>query len=175
MENFNLNQSIEILERTPQVLDHLLSGLSDEWIFTNEGADTWSPYDIVGHLIHGEKTDWMTRLEIILSDSENRTFAPFDRFAQFEDSKGKSLAELLSTFKTLRMENLVRLKALNLSSDLNDQQGIHPAFGSVTLSELLSTWVVHDLNHINQITRVLAHRYQSDVGPWKAYLKVLSI
>lgn len=175
MEHFNLNHSLEILERTPQVLEQMLSGLSDEWIHSNEGSDTWSPYDIVGHLIHGEKTDWMTRLEIILSDEEDKTFTPFDRFAQFEESKGKSLADLLKTFTSLRIENLKRLQALNLSQEVLDHRGIHPAFGPVTLSELLSTWVVHDLNHINQITRVMAHRYRSDVGPWKAYLKVLSI
>ena len=175
MEHFNLKHSLEILERTPHVLEQMLSGLSDEWIHTKEGSDTWSPYDIVGHLIHGEKTDWMTRLDIILSDKEDKSFAPFDRFAQYEESKGKSAGELLITFRSLRSENLKRLKRLHLGPDVFECQGIHPAFGPVTLSELLSTWVVHDLNHIHQITRVMARRYQSDVGPWKAYLKILSI
>jgi uncharacterized damage-inducible protein DinB len=170
---FDLKKSIEILERTPAVVAGMLQGLSKEWTSRNEGGDTWSPYDIVGHLIHGEKTDWVPRLQIILSDSSDKRFQPFDRFAQARDSKDKTLSQLLEEFKSLREQNLQVLRSLDLSGEDLSRQGIHPAFGKVSLSQLLATWVVHDLNHIAQIARVLASQYRSDVGPWVAYLHVL--
>jgi uncharacterized damage-inducible protein DinB len=173
MAQFDLDQSIEILERTPAVITAMLEGLSEEWVTRNEGADTWSPYDIVGHLIHGENTDWITRMNIILSDAPDKRFVPFDRFAQFEESKGKSLTQLLDTFRLLRDQNLQCLRSCRLSGEDFSKQGIHPEFGTVTLSQLLATWVVHDLNHIAQIARVMARQYGSEVGPWVAYLRIL--
>ena len=170
---FNLDKAIEILERTPLVVETMLKGISDEWIHASEGGETWSPYDIVGHYIHGEKTDWLPRMEIILSDKSQKKFESFDRFAQLKDSKGKSLQQLLDGFKALRKENVKKLRAKNLRAKDLLKKGIHPAFGEVTLAELLSTWVVHDLNHIAQIARVMAKQYQSETGPWKQYLKIL--
>lgn len=170
---FNLNKSIEILECTPNVLATFLNGLSDEWILTNEGEDTWSPYDVIGHLIHGEKTDWLVRVNLILSDNQNKTFAPFDRFAQFEESKGKTISALLKEFQELRGNNLSELKSKNITSDDLNKIGIHPTFGNVTLEQLLSTWVAHDLGHIAQIARVMAKQYKDEVGPWREFLPVL--
>lgn len=170
---FSLEKSLEILERTPAVLTLLLQQLDAEWTSNNEGGDTWSPYDIIGHLIHGEKTDWMPRAEIILSGKPERNFVPFDRFAQFEASKGKSLQQLLLEFEALRSENLQRLRSKNLTGQDFEKTGIHPAFGEVTLSQLLATWAVHDLNHISQISRVMAKQYIEAVGPWVAYLGIL--
>lgn len=170
---FNLTQSIEILERTPNVLQTLLQDLSENWTNHTEGPDTWSPYDVIGHLIHGEKTDWIPRMEIILSGDQAKEFTRFDRFAQFENSKGKSLQELLDEFKMLRKENLQKLKSKNISETDLDKTGIHPAFGEVSLKQLLATWVVHDLNHIVQISRVMAKQYKVAVGPWIEYLGVL--
>ena len=171
--NFNLERSIEILQRTPLVLKFMLSGLSDEWTSTNEGSKTWSAYDVVGHLIHGELTDWIPRAELILSKGGSKKFTPFDRFAQFEVSKGKSLAELLKTFEELRQRNLRHLRDRNISDQDLEEKGIHPEFGDVTLSQLLATWVVHDLNHIAQISRVMAKQYKEAVGPWTVFLRVL--
>lgn len=170
---FDLNRSIEVLERTPLVIEHLLKGISEEWIFNNEGGKTWSPYDIVGHLVHGEKTDWVTRMEIILLDHDKK-FAPFDRFAQFNESKGKSLETLIAEFKTLRKKNIMKLRLKKIESFDLHKKGIHPAFGNVTLQQLLSTWVVHDLNHIAQIARVMAKQYKTEVGPWMEYLPILT-
>lgn len=170
---FNLNKSIEILERTPQVLTIFLNGLSDEWILNNEGEETWSPYDVIGHLIHGEKTDWLVRANLILSDEENKTFAPFDRFAQFEESRGKTISELLKEFQKLRENNLSELKSKNITSDDLRKTGIHPTFGNITLEQLLSTWVAHDLGHIAQIARVMAKQYKDEVGPWREFLPIL--
>lgn len=170
---FNLAKSIEILERTPQVLKTLLEGLSDEWIFNNEGEETWSPFDVLGHLIHGEKTDWIARMEIILSDKDDKTFTPFDRFAQFEESKGKTLLQMLKEFEDLRKRNLITLKSKNITSEDLTRKGMHPALGQVTLENLLSTWAVHDLGHIAQITRVMAKQYIDEVGPWREFLPIL--
>jgi hypothetical protein len=170
---FDLKKSIEVLERTPIVLEELLSGLSDEWIKNNEGPETWSPYDIIGHLIYGEKTDWVPRMEIILRDNADKSFEPFDRFAQFRESEGKALTQLLGEFKTLRKQNIERLRSVNLNEDDWKLEGKHPAFGQVTLQQLLSAWVVHDLNHISQITRVMAKQYKTEVGPWTEYLRIL--
>ena len=173
--NFTLLKSIEILERTPGVLIAMLQNLSPEWTSTSEGGDTWSVYDIVGHLIHGEKTDWIPRMEIILSDKPDKRFEPFDRFAQFEESKGKSLTELLDEFKRLRKKNIEHLRSKKLTEKNSEERGIHPAFGEITLSQLLSTWTVHDLNHIAQISRVMAKQYKAEVGPWVEYLKILQL
>jgi hypothetical protein len=170
---FSMERSLEVLERTPTVLNQLLSGLSPEWTHQNEGGDTWTAYDVIGHLIHGDKTDWLPRVELILSNNTNKKFATFDRFAQFENSKGKSLAELLQEFALLRKECTGQLRMLNISGDDLLKTGIHPHFGEVTLSQLLSTWVVHDLDHISQIARVMAKQYKQEVGPWIEYLKVL--
>jgi len=171
--NFSLSKSIEILERTPNVLTAMLQNLSAGWTFSNEGGETWNAYDIIGHLIHGEKTDWIPRMEIILSDKQDKTFVPFDRFAQFENSKGKSLAQLLDEFKTLRQQNMDLLHTKNLTEKDLEATGIHPAFGEVSLAQLLSAWTVHDLNHIAQISRVMAKHYKTDTGPWVEYLSIL--
>ena len=171
--HFNCAQSIEILQRTPAVLRSMLEGLSYEWISTNEGKETWSAYDVVGHLIHGELTDWMPRAEIILSETGSRRFTPFDRFAQFEVSGEKSMEELLNEFEQLRKKNIEQLRSKNITEEQMEEKGIHPDFGEVTLSQLLSTWVVHDLNHIAQIARVMAKQYKDAVGPWTAYLRIL--
>lgn len=168
-----VNDAVDILNRTPQILRNMLDGLPDQLVHANEGHETWSPFDVVGHLIHGEKTDWIPRLKICLSDSTNKTFHPFDRFAQYEDSKGKTLQALLTTFEQLRKENIATLKEMNLSTKDNERMAIHPSLGEITLGQLLTTWVVHDLNHISQLSRVLAHQYKDDVGLWKAYLKII--
>ena len=173
--NFSLSKSIEILERTPEVLNVMLQNLSNEWTSNNEGGETWSVYDIVGHLIHGELTDWTPRMEIILSEKTDKTFTPFDRFAQFEKSKGKTLIQLLDEFKSLRLENINLLKSKELTNRDLERTGVHPAFGEITLSQLISTWTVHDLNHIAQISRVMAKQYQAEVGPWAAYLRILQL
>ena len=170
---FTVDKSLEILERTPQVLITMLQNISSDWTSVNEGGDTWSVYDIIGHLIHGEKTDWIPRTEIILSENMNKAFTPFDRFAQLEDSKGKSLNLLLNEFKSLRESNVQLLRSKTITVEDLKQTGIHPAFGEVSLGQLLSTWVVHDLNHIAQVSRVMAKQYATEVGPWTAYLRIL--
>ncbi|NAY90344.1 DinB family protein [Muricauda sp. JGD-17] len=170
---FNLTESIQILGKTPYVISDILKDLPDTWIKTNEGGDTWSPYDIVGHLVHGEKTDWISRTLIILSEVTDKTFEPFDRFAQFKNSKGKTLDKLLNEFCQLRSENLQKLKAFKIDEQALMKTGVHPEFGPVTLKQLLSAWVVHDLGHINQITRVMAKNYKIEAGPWPKYLAVL--
>lgn len=171
---FDLNKSLEILKKTPSTLQTMIGGLSEDWTSTNEGGDTWSVYDVLGHLIHGEKTDWIPRLEIILSTSGDRRFKVFDRFAQFGDSKGKSLDDLLKEFGELRDNNLEILKSKRLNEEQLDRKGIHPEFGEVTARQLLSTWVVHDLNHFSQISRVMAYQYKTEVGPWVKYLGLLN-
>ncbi len=171
--NFSVDKSMEILERTPATLNALLRGISDDWISNNEGPETWSPYDIIGHLIHGEKTDWIPRMEIILSGSGEKRFEKFDRFAQFEASKGKTSDALLDEFIALREKNLLLLSSKYLQEDDLAKTGIHPAFGEVTLAQLLATWAVHDLNHIAQISRVMAVQYKASVGPWVEYLGIL--
>ena len=170
---FKLEQAIAVLERTPATLNSLLRDLSEQWLVQNEGPDTWSPYDVMGHLIHGDETDWIPRAKIILEHGEGRTFEPFDRVAMFEESKGKSIVELLDTFAQLRGENVRELRSMNLTSELLDKRGRHPEFGVVTLRQLLSTWVVHDLGHIRQVVRVMSKQYGEAVGPWKAYLSIL--
>ena len=170
---FEIDKAIEILERTPLAIETLLKGISEEWLKNNEGENTWSPYTIVGHLIHGEKTDWIPRATIMLSDSQNKTFEPFDRFAQMRENQDKSIDELLAEFKHLRKENLQELKSLQINNSKLSSKGIHPELGEVSLQELLSTWVVHDLGHISQITRVMAKQYKNEVGAWEAYLGIL--
>ena len=168
---FDLDECLELLERTPQVLRELVGGLPAKW--TQEGGASWSPYDVLGHLIHGEKTDWVPRAEIIMGPGPDRHFVPFDRRAQFQESEGHSLEDLLEEFGERRRASLDRLRAMHLSSDDFDRLGIHPDFGPVTLRQLLATWVVHDLDHIVQISRVMARQLTSEVGPWRAYLRVL--
>ena len=170
---FQLEQATNILRRTPDTLNSLLRGVPAEWTIGNEGGDTWSPYDILGHLIHGEETDWLPRAKIILRLGESRAFEPFDRFAQFEKSRGKSADELLDKFEALRTENLAALRQMNITPDQLEFRGTHPELGSVTLRELLATWAVHDLSHIAQATRVMCKQYSEAVGPWKQYLPIL--
>jgi uncharacterized damage-inducible protein DinB len=173
MSNFSLEKTFEILHQTPETLISLLRNLSSDWIHASEGNNTWSPFDVVGHLIHGEKTDWIPRLKIILFN-DDKTFLPFDRFAQFEHSKGKTIDQLLLEFKTLRKENLKYLTSLGLSDSDFCKEGIHPEFGTVTIKQLLATWATHDLGHIAQISRVLAKHYKKEVGPWTAYISILN-
>ncbi|MGA9508335.1 MAG: DinB family protein [Candidatus Sulfotelmatobacter sp.] len=173
LTEFNLAEATAVLARTPATVDAMLRGLPDKWVRCTEGKDTWSAFDIVGHLIAGERTDWMPRVRIILQDGETRAFDPFDRFAQSKESEGKSLEELLDEFTRLRSENLIALRELNLQKEDFTRQGRHPALGMVTLSELLATWAVHDLTHLHQLSRVMAHQYRDMVGPWSAYLGVL--
>lgn len=172
--NFTLDKSIEILSRTPAVLEALLKNLPEHWHAVDEGENTFSAYDVVGHLIHGEKTDWMARAEIVLQNDSSQEFEPYDRFAQFENSKGKTLEMLLGEFARLREKNLIALKALNITDEDLEKKARHPHLGIVTLRELLATWTAHDLSHIGQITRVMAKHYSEDVGPWKEYLPILT-
>jgi hypothetical protein len=169
----DLERGVEILERTPRVLREMLSGLSPEWVDATEGPETWSPYDIVGHLIHGERTDWIPRAKIILAQGPDLRFIPFDRFAQFRESEGKTLADLLDEFEQLRAASVAALNEWQLSDDQLSLEGVHPAFGAVTLRQLLATWVAHDLGHIAQTARVLAKQYRDAVGPWREYLPVM--
>lgn len=171
---FSITSALQILERTPAVLETMLNNLQDEWTLGNEGENTWSAFDIIGHFIHGEKTDWIPRMHIILNDNAEKRFTPFDRFAQFTDSSGKSLEELLHEFKTLRVQNIAQLNSIEFTDELLNKTGIHPTFGSVTLKQLLAAWVVHDLTHIYQISRVMAKQYEAEVGPWKQFLGVLN-
>lgn len=170
---FSLDDALPILRCTPTLLRTWLSELPDSWTRATEGPDTWSPFDIVGHLIHGERTDWIARTEILLAHGETRPFTPFDRFAQFEASRGKTLPELLDTFAGLRAANLIRLESLGITTEDLDRRGRHPELGSCTLAELLATWVAHDLSHIAQIARVMGRQYTAAVGPWRAYLPML--
>ena len=169
---FNLNRSLEILSSTPGVLQHLLSGLSDEWLYSNEGENTWSPHTVIGHLIYADETNWIPRARKILSDVDNR-FVPFNRAAQFELYNDKSIGDLLTRFSEVRRNSLKELSTIDINERTLSRKGIHPDFGEVTLSQLLSTWTVHDLDHVNQISRVLAKQYDDAVGPWKSFLGVL--
>ncbi|MCU1302770.1 MAG: hypothetical protein JWQ87_3054 [Candidatus Sulfotelmatobacter sp.] len=177
---FSLPDAIAVLTRTPAALDALLRGMPDIWARGNEGSsnerdgkDTWNAFDILGHLIVGERTDWMPRARIILEHAESRPFDPFDRFAQEKESQGKSLDQLLDEFARLRKENVSALDGLNLQPEDLARRGKHPELGVVTLSQLLATWAVHDLTHVHQLSRVMAHQYRQAVGPWSAYLGVL--
>jgi uncharacterized damage-inducible protein DinB len=171
---FDLADSLAVLERTPTVLREMLHDLPDAWTRGNEGPDTWSPYDIVGHLVHGEMTDWIPRARIVLEHGETRPFDPFDRFAQFEESKGKSLEQLLEEFAALRKRSLATLEEWSLTEEQLALTGTHPDLGRVTLSQLLATWTAHDLAHLRQIARVMARQYAVAVGPWREYMPVMS-
>jgi hypothetical protein len=170
---FELEKAVEILSNTPATVESLLGNLSDEWTASKNSADEWSAFDVVGHYIHGEETDWIPRAEIILRQGENLAFEPFDRFAQFKKSKGKTLGELLETFAELRKQNLEILKSWNLTDEKLQLKGVHPELGAVTLEQLLSTWVVHDLTHVRQIVQLLAKKYGDNVGVWREYLSIL--
>lgn len=171
---FSLDKSVQILQRTPAVLKTLLQGLDEDWIVNNEGPETFSPYDVIGHLIHGEKTDWRDRAGMIMKFGESKTFVPYDRFAQFEESKGKSLQQLLDEFDKLRSVNLQWLASLQLSNEDFDKKGVHPLLGTVTLRQLLSTWTVHDLTHIAQLSRVMAKQYKEEIGPWVEFFRIMN-
>jgi hypothetical protein len=171
-DGFSLDDAIPILERTPAALSALLADLPDTWIRATEGDGTWSPYDVIGHLIHGERTDWIPRARHILA-GETRAFEPFDRMAQFTESQGKSLGELLSTFADLRRENVAALTAMNLTEADFGRRSLHPELGDVTLGQLLATWVVHDLDHVAQVARTMAKVYTDATGPWSEYLSIL--
>ena len=168
-----LQNTISLLTRTPTALEALLRDLPETWTLRNEGENTWSPLDVVGHLIHGERTDWMPRVKVVLQFGETRTFEPFDMSGHLQVIQGKSLGQLLDEFARLRSENLRELSALNLRQEDLERRGRHPALGLVTLSELLATWAVHDLTHLHQISRIMAHQYRDAVGPWSEYLGVL--
>jgi hypothetical protein len=170
---FAMDEAVAILARTPAALDALLRGLPSGWIEAHEGGDTWSPFDVVGHLIHGERTDWMPRVRIVLKHGEARAFDPFDRFAQFEESQGRTLESLLDEFAARRTENLRALAALRLTDADLERRGRHPSLGPVSLRQLLATWMAHDLDHLVQISRVLARQYSDEVGPWRAYLRII--
>lgn len=169
----NLQQTISLLTRTPAALNALLRDLPEAWTLQNEGENTWTAFDVVGHLAHCERTDWMPRARMILQSGEEQTFVPLNREAHTQDSQGKSLEQLLDEFARLRSENLAELCSLNLQQKDLERRGRHPAFGAVTLSELLATWATHDLTHLHQLSRIMAHQYRDAVGPWKQYLGVL--
>ncbi|MFK2818537.1 DinB family protein [Flavobacteriaceae sp. LMIT009] len=171
---FNVVKALEILERTPEILKIYLGSLSEDWTICNEGEETWSAFHIVGHLIHGEKTDWAERLQLIMSDGEIKTFTPFDRFAQFDESKDKKLVQLLNEFDELRAQNIALLKSFNIQESDFERRAIHPELGEITLRNLLATWVTHDLGHISQIARVMAKQYKEEVGPWTKYISILN-
>ena len=169
----NLQHTISLLARTPATLDALLRDLPEEWTMRNEGGNTFNAFDVLGHLIHGERTDWMPRAKRILEFGESRAFDRFDRRAQEHESHAKSLPELLDEFARLRAENLADLRALNLTEQDLNRRGLHPELGAVTLSQLLATWAAHDLTHLHQLSRIMAHQYREAVGPWTAYLGVM--
>ncbi|HUQ79926.1 MAG TPA: DinB family protein [Gemmatimonadaceae bacterium] len=171
--DFDLTTGTAILERTPATLRAMLSGLPSAWTDGTEGPETWSPYVIVGHMVHGERTDWIARARIILAQGADRRFTPFDRFAQFHESEGKSLDTLLDELASLRVENLATLRGWHLTTEQLTLEGEHPALGRVTLRQLLATWVAHDLGHVAQTARVMAKQYREAVGPWRAYMPVM--
>jgi len=170
---FDLDEAMAALSRTPATLKTMLSGLPRNWTKNNEGPETWSAYDVVGHLVHGERVDWIARAKIILEHGEARPFDPFDRFAQFEESEGKTLEDLLDEFAALRERNLAALREMKIIAGDFEKTGQHPALGRVTLKELLATWVTHDLDHIAQVARTMAKQYAGEVGPWQAYISIL--
>jgi hypothetical protein len=171
--NHDLSATVALLSRTPAALNTLLRDLPDSWTFSNEGEGTWTAFDIVGHLIHAEHTDWIIRATRILEQGESQTFIPFNRLGQEENSRGKSLPQLLDEFAAVRAASLSELRAFNLQPQDLDRRGRHPAFGPVTLGQLLATWAVHDLTHLHQLSRLMAHQYREAVGPWSVYLGVL--
>jgi hypothetical protein len=171
---FETEKAYPVLDRTPAVLFSLLKGLEDQWILNNEGPETFSPFDVIGHLIHGEKTDWSIRIKMILEKGTSSSFVPYDRFAMYSESEGKTLDQLLKSFEGLRKKNMEWMRSLNLSEQDLSKKGIHPHFGEVTLGQLISAWVVHDLTHIAQISRVMAKQYKEEIGPWVEFFRVLN-
>lgn len=170
---FDLDRTRSILERTPGTLSTWLRDLPDAWVRQNEGPGTWSAFDIVGHLIHGERTDWIPRARIILQEGGSKVFEPFDRFAQLQFPESETLNDRLDRFSALRNESLTALDEMLLTSEQLELTGVHPELGTVTLKQLLATWAVHDLGHLAQVARVMAKGYTSEVGPWSAYLSIL--
>lgn len=170
---FKIEKSIEILKATPLVLESLLSHLSTDWLNNNEGENTWSPFEIIIHLINGEKTNWLPRIKIILSENKEKSLESFIRMDEIEFYKTKSITHLLSEFKALRNQNLTSLNAIQIDAVDLKKTAVHPVFGTVLLSQLIATWTLHDLNHLSQISRVLAKQYKDEVGPWKQYLSIL--
>lgn len=173
MSEFNLQDTIALLSRTPGALDFLLRGLPESWTHRNEGGDSWTVFDVVGHLIHGERTDWMPRARRILESGNARAFDVFDRGGHKEEIRGKSMEQLLDEFARERAKNIEDLRGLNLGEEELAKPGLHPALGAVRMSQLLATWAAHDLTHLHQISRIMAHQYRSAVGPWSAYLGVM--
>ncbi len=173
MNEFSLQDTIALLSHNPAALDSLLRGLPEGWTHRGEGEGTWTAFEVVGHLIHGERTDWMPRARMILEFGDSRPFEPFDRGGHEQEIRGKSLGQLLDEFARARSENLVALRSLDLRREDLDKRGLHPALGVVTLSQLLATWAAHDLTHLHQISRIMAHQYREAVGPWSAYLGVM--
>jgi hypothetical protein len=173
MMEHDLGQTMALLARTPATLNALLRDLPEEWAQRDEGGKTWTAFGVVGHLIHGERTDWIPRARRIMEFGEARAFDPFDRWAQERESQGKSLGQLLDEFARLRSRNLQELRAMNLRPEDFERKGQHPELGVVTMSQLLATWAIHDLTHLHQISRIIAHQYREAVGPWAAYLGVL--
>jgi DinB family protein len=171
---FDLDSSIDILRRTPPLLHALLDDIPDDWARGNEGPETFSPFDVVGHLIDGEETDWMTRARIVLSNETDKSFTPYDRYRHYERNKGRTLESLLDEFQRLREQNLTELSGWKLDEPDLDRAGTHPMFGDVTLRQLLAAWVVHDFGHIAQIARVMAKQYREEVGPWVPFMPVLT-
>lgn len=171
--DFDLSTGCAVLERTPSTLRTMLDGLPADWTDATEGPETWSPYVVVGHLVHCERADWVPRARIILAQGPDRRFTPLDRFAQFHESRGKSLSDLLDEFAELRQQNLRTVRGWQLDDNRLALEGIHPEFGAVTLRQLLATWVAHDLGHMVQISRVMARQYRDAVGPWAKYLSVM--
>jgi len=173
MSEFKLDDTIALLSNTPPALNALLRNLPEAWIHQREGGDSWTAFEVVGHLIHGERTDWMPRARMILQHGDSRPFDVFDRGGHKQDIQGKSIGQLLDEFAHVRSENLTALRSLNLQSGDFTRRGMHPALGGVTLSQLLATWAAHDLTHIHQISRIMAYQYRETVGPWSAYLGVM--
>ncbi|MGM8361840.1 DinB family protein [Flavobacterium sp. ARAG 55.4] len=171
--NFSIEKSIQILEKTPQLLTILLDNISEEWTLNNEGNQSWSAFDVVGHLIHCDESNWIPRIEITLSDAVVVKFEPLDRFAQIDKNKNKTLLQLLNEFVKIRFSSITKLRSLNITEEQLMKKAIHPDLGEVNLSQLIATWVVHDLAHMNQISRVMAKQYKEEVGPWVDYLRIL--
>jgi hypothetical protein len=173
MTTFTLDRSIEVLQRTPAALQSLLGGLGDFWTRSNYGADTFSPFDVVGHLIHADRTNWLPRLRVILDQGEATRFPVFDRYAMYAADKGKSMADLLSAFASIRREAIDQLKAMKLTEEQLDRRGVHPQLGPITMRNVLAAWVVHDLNHLHQVAKCMAYQYRDDVGPFREFLTIL--
>lgn len=171
--DFELEKATEVLGSTPAVVRSMVGGLSDEWTAGSGRQEDWGVFDVVGHLIHADETDWIPRAEVILAQGEDRNFPPFDRFGQFEKSQGKTLEGLLDEFDAIRKECIATVRGWSLTDEQLELGGVHPEFGEVTLRQLLATWVVHDLTHIRQIATIMAKKYEDAVGPWKAYLSIL--